>query len=192
MTAIAELKAGRHTIHKVIINNLGDRIIGIDSIGDVFIWRYNLLTLRSNPSGILSRIEAVDLCFLSNSSSIAVLTKEGISCYDMLKLTGYVDHKTRRMDTFSGGTLIRYLPYSKNCLVICGKKSRVYLYNMTRKVRADRLDCGDAEILTCETNPMGTIFALGFSDGIVRVYDAKMRLMSEFDPFRRDGGKKTF
>ena len=42
MTSVGELKGSKHTFHEIIINNNGDKVVGIDSQGDVFIWRFNL------------------------------------------------------------------------------------------------------------------------------------------------------
>lgn len=191
MTAIAELTAGKSEISVIRVNNLGDRVIGIDTKGHLYIWRFNLLVNRQHYSTVIRRIDAVDACFTTNSSSIAILTKNSLFFYDLLKLEKFdLDHA--RVSSVSGGTMVRYLPKYRFCLVICGKKGKVETYDLAEKARVDVLDTGTKDILSCQMNDLGSMFSLGFSDGTIESYKSKgMRLANKFDPFHRQGGNKN-
>lgn len=189
MTAVGELVARTHDITNIVVNNLGDRIVAIDSKGYLYIWRFNLLLIQQKYSIFHKNIDAVDACFTTNSSSIAILTKNGIYHYDMLK--GHQSNLSDcKIDNISGGTFIRFLPLYQQLLVISGKKGKVDIYDIKDKIKVKGIELGNRDITACHINKLGSIFVLGFSDGIIQFYKSKgMGLMSEHDPFQRSGGK---
>lgn len=85
MTVIGKLTSAKHSIQKIMINKEGDRVLAVDSYGYIKIWRFNLLTQNSKPSLVLKGLDAVDACFTSNGSNIAILTKESLLTYDLLR-----------------------------------------------------------------------------------------------------------
>lgn len=189
MTAVAELTSGNSEIIKIVINNLGDRVIAIDSKGSLYVWRFNLLLIKQRPSIILKKIDAVDACFTTNSSSIAILTKNCLYHYDLLK-SHKSDINEFKVEVVSGGTAMKYLPKYKRCVVVLGKKGRVEIYDFEEKLRVDSLDTGNRDVTSCEVNELGTVFALGYNDGVIEFYKSKgMTLMNTFEPFADTVGK---
>lgn len=172
MTVIAKLVGEKHSIQKIVINKEGDRVLGIDSSGYVIVWRFNLLTKIQKASVVLKGLDAVDACFTSNGSNIAILTKEYLLSYDLLRFdtdkTKILKHN--KIGSVNGGSIIEFLPALGYCIVVAPKKDKVLLYNMKERNEMNYIKIKDAEITSCTINSLGTMFALGFSDGIVRTY----------------------
>lgn len=87
MTSVGELKGSKHTFHEIIINNNGDKVVGIDSQGDVFIWRFNLLTMTPNtpPTSTIEGMHIKDACFINDSSFLVAVTQNDMYMFDLTK-----------------------------------------------------------------------------------------------------------
>lgn len=94
------------------------------------------------------------------------------------------------MASISGGTNIEFMPTHGFCLVIAPKRDKVHLFNIKERNEVNYIKVKDSEITSHCVNSLGTMFALGFSDGMVRTYHTKtMQMMNEYDYFRREGGE---
>ena len=175
MTVIGKLRGNKSSIQKIKINKEGDRVLGIDSSGYINIWRFNLLTKNSTPSIVLKGLDAVDAVFTSNGSNIAILTKEYLLSYDLLRFD--TDKKkilaNNKISSVQGGSKIEFLPTLGCCLVFAPKRDRVHLFNMQEKAEINSIRIKDSEITTFCVNSLGTMFALGFNDGYVRTYHSR-------------------
>ena len=128
MTSIGELSGGTHTYHHIKLNNNGDKIIGIDSVGDISIWRFNLLfSTRNTPMLWIRGQDVKDCCFVNNSSFLVTISHKGIAKYDLTK-----PEKSMKDWDYSDvtGDKIIYSPHGKCCIVVNFKKNEIYTFDI--------------------------------------------------------------
>lgn len=195
MVVIGKLLGGKHSLVKLVINQEGDRILGINSRGYLTIWRYDFSSVNIVPSLVLKGLDVVDAAFTSNGSTLAILTKEMILSYDLLKfdISKPSIVENCKLASINGAASIEYIKIYQCLLVLAPKRDKVFLYELQSGQELNRLKVSDTEITSYCLNDLGSILVLGYSDGMVRTYSTKtLSVENEFDYFRRDGGRPIF
>lgn len=197
MAVTATLEAAKRSVVQVVINNSGDRIAGIDNNGDFFFWRFNLLSKKFSPKIHLSFMECTSLCFMSDSSRVLLSSNKKLYVLDTLAQNitkEQLNSKSVLDGNLRGITSVLYSPYLKDGIAILGKKGELASYSLENMMQLKEVSVGDnLEITSSVSNKIGTMIAVGLSDGRIMVYTFQgLTKVSEFDPFVRENGKLSF
>ena len=184
MKVISVLHGARHALVKLCLSPSGDRVVAIDSHGNILVWRFNLSSKRQLVQSGFKNGTIQDVTFLNDSSLFVVLTKDSLMLCDVL--IGGSEPSVTICE--ANANLVFFLPMLQLCVLINQKRRRVWTVNVVEKQTTNEAVYDSyGEFTAAVPNRQGNVICVGTQDGEVLIIRARnMELVAVYKPLERD------